>query len=129
MFFVLLSYPNHETGCLILDVLFAARVGFTNLRLSPLLFARVSKMSSLTQFQQLFRSLLFDGLEDNGQRRDWWFVGQQMNVLWHQNVSCYDETVALAYLFQFLFKSSVCVGRVEEWESSMTTEGYEVELA
>jgi hypothetical protein len=52
-----------------------------------------------------------------------------MNVLGHQDVSRDDEAVTLAYAFQFLFEGAVRMGGVEKWESSVTTEGYEVESA
>jgi hypothetical protein len=83
----------------------------------------------LGQVFQLFRGLLFQSLQDYGQSGDEWFIGQEVNVLRHQNISHNDEAVALAYTFQFMFEGAVCVGGVEEWESSVTTEGYEVELA
>ncbi len=71
---------------------------------------------------------MFEDLEEGGESACWGFVGEEMDVLGHEDVGGDAEALLLASLFEDLLEGVFCGGSLEEGLSVVTTEGDEVEL-
>jgi hypothetical protein len=82
--------------------------------------------SGTLQFAGCF---LLQNLLGNGQRRDARLIGEQVNVLRHQDISSDDKTVPLSNQFKFALEHAVGRVVVQQGQSLITTEGNEMKLA
>lgn len=78
--------------------------------------------------QQLGRALL-QYLKSGGEREDFWFSYEQMDVLRHEDVSGDYKLILFADSLEFVFEDGVSAGARQQWEPMTTTEGDEVETA
>jgi hypothetical protein len=71
---------------------------------------------------------LLEDLEEGGECSDAGFVGEEMDVLGHEDVGRDAELLLLTDLFENLLGDVFCGGSFEEGLSEVTTEGDEVEV-
>jgi hypothetical protein len=76
-----------------------------------------------------FGGFAFDDSEEGGEGVSFWFAGEEVNVLGHEDVGVDGEVVGVAGLFDDSFEDVFGVGVFEKGETVVATEGDEVELA
>jgi hypothetical protein len=76
-----------------------------------------------------FRGLLFQHLENDGERGNGRLIQQQVDMLRHENVSEHHKPITAPYQFKFVLEYRVPVIAGQERFSSITTERDEVELS
>jgi len=75
------------------------------------------------------RHLLFQHLQDDEESEIARFAAPKMHVLGHDSISGDNEAVALPHFLQLSFKDAAPGSRFEKRQSSITTEGYKVEVS
>jgi hypothetical protein len=72
---------------------------------------------------------LLEDLEEGGEGGVGGFVGEEMDVFGHEDVTVEEELVALPESFQCLLEDDAGLVVVQVWGSVVTTEGDEVVVA
>jgi hypothetical protein len=78
---------------------------------------------------ELVRDVLLEHLNCDRQVGAFRLADQQVNVLRHDDIAGYVESIPLSYSLQSLLESATCFWRGQQWGSAVATEGDEVKAA